>query len=164
MPPSQQPTMLDSVADDLAGWIDRTADEVANAFAPGRAPFAAPVTEEQKLEYYRNQLFFPDGSPNPAGRQAQLTRLGTLGFTRVYKAVVRAYPALAVPTPPELTVPQQSPSSGTLAPAVPAAPGPPPGAPPSPPPGSPPGAVGPPPGPPRPMPVPPRPPILPPRR
>jgi len=158
------PNMLDTVADDLSVWIDQMADQVASAFAPGRAPFSAPITEEQKLEYYRAQLFNPDGSPNPAGRQAQLQRLGTQGFTRVYKAVLKQWPDLAVPTPPELEVPQQWPHPGPGGPpsAPLSAPGAPPGLPAVRPPAAPVAAA--PPGlPVRPMPVPPRPPILPPR-
>jgi hypothetical protein len=121
-------SMLDDVASDLAVWIDRTADEIARAMAPGRAPFAAPLTEEQKLEFYRNRLFNADGTPNPQGRQAEIQRLGVGGFTQVYKAVINRYPELKVPPPPEIAVPEQWPT----APAGP--PGPPPG-PPGPPPG-----------------------------
>ena len=158
--PANDPNMLDSVADDLSHWIDDMAEQVASAFAPGRAPFAAPITQEQKLEYYRAQLFNPDGSPNPAGRQAQLQRLGTDGFTRVYKAVIRAWPDLQLPTPPEIAVPQQWPRAPQAPPGGPPAP---PGVPPGLPVGAPPGAAAPAPpgGGPR-MPVPPRPVMMPP--
>lgn len=109
-------TMLEDVANDLAVWIDQTASEVALAFtAGGHAPFAAPVTEEQKLEYYKNQLFNPDGTPNAAGRDAQIARLGQTGFGQVYRAVIAAYPQLKIPAPPPLAVPEQWPSPGPLA-------------------------------------------------
>ena len=133
---------LDDVSNDLALWIDDTAEKVALAFAPGRAPFSADLTEEQKLNYYRAQLFNPDGSPNAQGRQAQIARLGAQGFGQVYKAVIQRWPQLKIPTPEPIEVPEQWP-------AVP--PGPPPGGPgpapgvPGPPPGGPPGL------PPRPM-------------
>ena len=100
--PSQ--TVLDSVATDLATWLDQESTRIAAAMAPqGAAPFAAPISEQQKLDYYKNQLFNPDGTPNLEGRQQQMTRLGPQGFTQVYKAVLRAYPDLKLPTPPGMT-------------------------------------------------------------
>jgi hypothetical protein len=94
-------TMLDNVASDLAIWIDQTATRIAAAMAPqGVSPFAAQITDEQKLQYYKNQLFNPDGSPNTQGRNAEVQRLGPEGFTQVYKAVLKAYPQLRIPTPP----------------------------------------------------------------
>src|SRR5215471_9319938 len=115
------PNFLDGIADDLAKWIDQTADQVALAFAPGRAPFSANISEEQKLEYYRSRLFNPDGSPNTQGREAEFQRLGPQGFAQVYKAILNRYPELRVPTPPPLEVPDQWPAPP---------PGPPPGPPP----------------------------------
>jgi len=94
-------TVLDAVAGDLALWIDQQSTRIAAAMAPqGVAPFSANLSEQQKLEFYRAQLFNPDGSPNLAGRNEQIQRLGPLGFTQVYKAVLKAYPDLRLPTPP----------------------------------------------------------------
>jgi len=153
-------TMMDEVANDLALWIDQTANDIALAFAPTRAPFAAQTTEAQKIEYYRQKLFNPDGSPNAQGRNEELQRLGVEGFGLVYKAIIRAHPELKIPTPEPIAVPDQWP---TRAPSGPAG-GPPalPGAPPGPPGGSlpGPGAAAPPLAGPR-MPVPPRPPMMP---
>jgi len=120
--PGEHP--YDEIANDLALWIDRVGDEVARAFAPAKAPFSAPVTEQQKLEYYRSRLFNPDGSPNQQGRQAEIQRLGAEGFGQVYKAVLKAYPELRIPSPPPLEVPEQWPQLGPAGP-----PGPPPGPP-----------------------------------
>jgi hypothetical protein len=114
------PTDLDAIATDLALWIDQTASKVALAFAPARAPFSARLSEEQKLEYYKAQLFNADGTPNVQGRSQQLARLGPVGFAQVYKAVVGRYPELKLPEPPPIEVPEQWPS---------APPGPPPGPP-----------------------------------
>jgi hypothetical protein len=117
--PNRQ-TLLDEVANDLALWIEQTADEIARAFTPqGVSPFAAQLTEQQKLEYYRAQLFNPDGSPNEPGRSAQIQRLGAEGFARLYKQVVSVYPELR---PPQTMLPLAPP---TPQPALPA--GPPPG-------------------------------------
>jgi len=94
-------SMLDDVANDLALWIDQTSTQIALGMMPrGVAPFAAPLSETQKLEYYRDQLFNPDGTPNLAGRNAQAQRLGPQGFTMVYRTVIKAYPQLRLPTPP----------------------------------------------------------------
>jgi len=93
--------LMDAVATDLAVWLDQTSTQIAAAMAPqGVAPFAAPLSETDKLEYYRNQLFNPDGTPNLAGRNAQIQRMGPEQFTQVYKAVIKAYPFLKLPTPP----------------------------------------------------------------
>lgn len=103
------PNPLDEIASDLALWIDQTSTQIALAFAPTRAPFSADVTEEQKLEYYRTRLFNPDGTPNAQGRQAELQRLGVEGFGLVYKAIIKRWPELRIPTPEPITVPQQWP-------------------------------------------------------
>src|SRR3954465_9161333 len=107
------PNMMDDIADDLAVWIDKTATEVALAFAPGRAPFSANITEQQKLDFYKDQLFNQDGSPNAQGRQALFARLGADGFAAVYKAVLKAHPELSPPPPrPPIEVPENWPTAG----------------------------------------------------
>lgn len=129
--------MMDEVANDLALWIDQTANDIALAFAPTRAPFAAQTTEQQKLDYYRSRLFNPDGSPNVEGRNAELQRLGVEGFGLVYKAIIRHWPELKIPTPAPIEVPDQWPTAPP-GPPSPAGPPPPPGPPMLPPGGSPP--------------------------
>jgi hypothetical protein len=101
-------TLLDSVATDLAEWIDRTANEIALAMTPrGVAPFAATLSNQQKLEYFTAQLFNPDGSPNLQGRSTWIGRLGPEGFADVYRIVLAHHPELrpaasrtAPPPPP----------------------------------------------------------------
>ena len=110
--------LLDAVATDLAVWLDQTSTQIAAAMAPaGVAPFAAPLSETEKLDYYRNQLFNPDGTPNLQGRAAQMARMGPEQFTQVFRAVLRAYPFLKLPTPPGMG-PQAAPETQ----ATPAAP------------------------------------------
>lgn len=155
--------LLDDVATDLALWIDQISTDVAVAFAANHAPFSATVSEEQKLEFYKSRLFNADGSPNAQGRTEELARLGSDGFGQVYKAVIKRWPELRVPTPEaDLTVPEQWPQMPPGAP-----PGPPVG-PPRPPGGLPPGPPGTAPGLPGPPGagplVPPRPPMMPPGR
>lgn len=152
-----QANFLDDISNDLALWIDNTAEAVATAFAPARAPFSANITEQQKLDFYRTRLFNADGSPNAQGRAEELARLGPEGFARVYKAVVAQHPELKPPPEPPIEVPEQwptmppGPQSGgpNLPPGPPGPPGAAPGVPPGPP------GLMPPPGPPRPPMMPP---------
>jgi hypothetical protein len=127
--------MFDDIANDLAVWIDQTANEVALALSPARAPFSANVTEDQKLEFYKSRLFNPDGSPNSQGRAEEIQRLGAEGFGHVYQAVVRRWPELKPPAPAPIEVPQEWPrtSPGPPPGALPMPPGMPPGMPPPPP-------------------------------
>lgn len=99
--PRQSANTLDRVTEELAAWIDQMANEMAEAMsAGGTAPFAAQLTESQKLDYYLAKLFNPDGTPNLQGRAGEMQRLGPEGFSSVYKAVIKAHPNLAVPAPP----------------------------------------------------------------
>jgi hypothetical protein len=96
----------DLIAADLAQWLDETSTQLAIAMSPqGVAPFAAPISEQQKLAYYSSQLFNADGTPNEQGRNAELQRLGPIGFRTVYRAVIEAYPWLKLPAPPEGAAP-----------------------------------------------------------
>ena len=116
MPP--RATMFDDIALDLADWIDRTAEEIAQAMAPrGVQPFAAQMSSQQKMDYYRSRLFNPDGSPNMTGRAAELQRLGPEGFANVYKAVLQAHPELrqaSAPTPGPVGAPGPGPAAAPV--------------------------------------------------
>lgn len=122
--------MFDDIANDLAYWIDETATEVALAFAPRQAPFAVSLTEEQKLEVYKWRLFNPDGSPNEAGRSAEIARLGAEGFGKVYQAVVKQWPELQTPEEPDDSIEALAPIPQGPPPLPPGPAGPPPGPPP----------------------------------
>lgn len=103
---AQRVETYDLIAQDLAQWLESTSTQLAIAFSPqGVAPFAAPISEQQKLSYYSSQLFMPDGTPNEQGRNAELQRLGPIGFRTVYRAVIQAYPWLRLPAPPEGAAP-----------------------------------------------------------
>lgn len=100
----QRVEVYDLIAADLAQWLEDMSTQLAIAFSPqGVAPFAAPISEASKLAYYSSQLFNPDGTPNENGRNAELQRLGPIGFRTVYRAVINAYPWLKLPAPPEGT-------------------------------------------------------------
>lgn len=125
--PRESSNVLDLVAEELADWIDSMANQLAEEMmAGGTAPFAAQLTEQQKLDYYVSQLFNPDGTPNLKGRTAEMQRLGPEGFATVFKAVIKAHPGLAIPAPPPGAHIQPSPFP-TAAPAGPRLPGLPPG-------------------------------------
>jgi hypothetical protein len=104
--------MYTKVAEDLAYWLEDTATKLAAAMAPqGVAPFAAALTNEEKVSFYRDTLFNPDGTPNIQGRTDLLNRLGPQGFRQVYTAVITAYPQLRIPTPPELLPSEEAPNA-----------------------------------------------------
>lgn len=113
--PRQSSNLLDLVAEDLSQWIDRVANDLAESMmAGGQAPFSVPVSEQQKLDFYRTELFNPDGTPNLQGRVTEMQRLGPEGFASVFRAVVHAFPNLAVPAPPTgAPIPPSLPGSPT---------------------------------------------------
>jgi hypothetical protein len=92
--PSQHP--LDDVADELLDWLQTESAYYVEALKGGhRAPFAAPVNEQQKTDYYTRQVFNTnkDGSinydsPNVQGRDELLKRMGVQGYTEVIRAVM----------------------------------------------------------------------------
>lgn len=84
---------LDTLSENLAEWIDVISGEMADAIIGGlSAPFSQPLSEADKLEYYTRQMFNPDGTPNYAGRTAQLQRLGPVQFAETLKEVLKAHP------------------------------------------------------------------------
>ena len=82
---------LDRVAEDLAEWLERVSDEIVEALIEdGRSPFGAGASVGQRLGYYAEQLWLPDGQPNPEGRQRLLQQLGPDGYASVYRTVAQA--------------------------------------------------------------------------
>jgi hypothetical protein len=123
--PRQSHNTLDLVAEDLAQYIDDLSSQIAEAMsAGGTAPFAAQITEQEKLNYYTAALFSPDGTPNMQGRAREMQRLGPEGFASVYKAVIHAHPNLAIPAPPPgATIPpSEFPTIGPAGPHLPGLP------------------------------------------
>lgn len=87
---------FDEAASEIANWIKDESAWYADALRGGyNAPFAAPVSEQEKLDYYRRQVFMtnPDGTPNyeqpnTQGREMLMKRLGIPGYTRVMAAAL----------------------------------------------------------------------------
>jgi len=99
----------DEAASEIVRWLDEAPSYYAEAMKGGHdAPFSAKTTEQQKLEYFKRQVFQTqlDGSPdyskpNTQGRQMLIDRLGINGYTQVMAAVmprrVVAYNAMNLP-------------------------------------------------------------------
>jgi hypothetical protein len=86
----------DLAAQDLTDWLENEPSYYVDALRAGyRAPFSAKVSEQQKLDYYRRQIFMqnPDGTPdysrpNTSGRDMLLKRVGIEGYTQIMGAVM----------------------------------------------------------------------------
>jgi hypothetical protein len=95
----QTPHPLDGVADELKDWITGEAKYYAEALKGGhRAPFSAPVNEQEKRQYFARQLFTekPDGtidfgSPNKAGRDALMQTYGIQGLAQIHEGVMSQF-------------------------------------------------------------------------
>jgi len=89
--PRPQRHYLDHMADELYDWMQEEIEALTFAFkAGGRSPFAAPVSERDKLAFYQRAFFNKDGSPNEAGRKATLARIGVDAYVETMKAVVKS--------------------------------------------------------------------------
>lgn len=94
MPP-QPEHPFDGIADDLFDWMQGEVDYHVAALRGGyRAPFSAQVTEKDKLDYYRRQMFqtTPDGTiqydkPNAQGRDQLLKTVGTQTYAEIWQTV-----------------------------------------------------------------------------
>lgn len=110
----------DDAAAVIVQWLTDEPLWYAEALRAGHAtPFAASVSEDQKLDYYRRQVFAqnPDGSvnldqPNQAGRDMLIKRLGIKGYTQVMAAVLPRQRPPGVDEPEPMTSDLPSPESG----------------------------------------------------
>lgn len=92
--PRQHP--WDEAAQEVVQWLNDEPAYYAEALRGGHAaPFSASTTEDQKLDYYRRQVFHQnlDGTPdftkpNEPGRRMLIDRLGINGYTQVMAAVM----------------------------------------------------------------------------
>jgi hypothetical protein len=105
----------DLVSEDLKNWLETEPQYYIDQLKGGfRSPFSADVSEQEKLDYYRRQVFMqhPDGTPdyskpNQAGRDMLMKRVGIDGYTQIIGAVMpvrsglRAAQAATTPDDPE---------------------------------------------------------------
>jgi hypothetical protein len=90
--PSPRRHWLDDLTEDLFAWIQTETAVLVHAFrAGGRSPFAAQITESDKLVFYTRALFNPDGSDNVQGRAETLARLGPEEYARTVAMVRSAH-------------------------------------------------------------------------
>ena len=81
--PRVSPDSLESVADDVAFWIESTARDVARAMMDGvYAPFSARVSPQEQARYYAETLFTPQGTLDPVVWGKESARLGPEGLSR----------------------------------------------------------------------------------
>jgi hypothetical protein len=81
--PRVDPNSLESVADDVAWWIESTAQDVARAMMDGMyAPFSARISQSDAARYYGETLFTPEGALDPDQWWAEYSRLGPDGLAR----------------------------------------------------------------------------------
>lgn len=103
--PAQHP--WDLAAQDIVDWLESEPPILVEQLKAGyRSPFSANVSEAEKLQYYRRQVFMqnPDGTPdyskpNQQGRNMLIQRLGTAGFAQVMSAVMPQRGMRQVPDP-----------------------------------------------------------------
>lgn len=75
----------------IADWLDSASTKLADGLkGGGRAPFAAPATDSEKLAYYESKMFNPDGTDNVQGGMEEMHRLGVEGYARAKAEVLKA--------------------------------------------------------------------------
>jgi hypothetical protein len=92
--PSKHP--FDEIADEVLTWLNEEPEYFIEALRGGhQTPFSADVSESQKMDYYRRQVFMqnPDGSvdftkPNGEGRDLLIKRVGIKGYTDIMSQVM----------------------------------------------------------------------------
>jgi hypothetical protein len=81
--PQVTPDSLESIADDVAFWIETTAQDVARSLMDGvYAPFSARVTADDQAQFYGETLFTPEGTLDVDQWQKEYARLGPQGLAR----------------------------------------------------------------------------------
>jgi hypothetical protein len=79
--PRVAPDSLESVADDVAHWLETTAQDVSRSLMDGvYAPFGARINPQQQARYYGETLFLPTGQLDPKQWWAEYQRLGPEGL------------------------------------------------------------------------------------
>jgi hypothetical protein len=80
----------DRLAADLVEWVERRSTELAEAIlgSPLRPQVTTP-TRDEALAYYGRLMWLPDGTPNQAGRDQLLARVGAEGFEKIALALAK---------------------------------------------------------------------------
>lgn len=122
--PRVDPNSLESVADDVAFWIETMAQDVSRAMMDGMyAPFSARLNQSESARYYGETLFTPQGNLDPQQWWAEYARIGPDGLARAINggAAWRRQMGLAVLLPVSKFQPTGvGPDSGGTVPVTPA--------------------------------------------
>lgn len=97
-PKTYKPKHLwEEAADEVIEWLEWATEAVADALMfHGRSPFAADLTEAEKLEYYAEVM------QDPAKRAALLQRVGIDQYIRVIAAIQESAPGRLPAAPREV--------------------------------------------------------------
>lgn len=97
--------VADTVATELADWLDRTSTAVAHAVLESSyRPRVVEPSRAEALAVWKPLLVNPDGSLNEAGKQSVVSRYGGSGYRAIAEGVARALraePDEPTPAPPE---------------------------------------------------------------
>lgn len=105
MPRAQRRHPWEEIAEEVVRFMDEEPPIVAEAFRyEGRAPWAANVSEDEKLLFFGAQVFHPDGSPNQEGRARLMEQYGPDNYAAIMAAVLDRGPAVAA-VPDDATMP-----------------------------------------------------------
>lgn len=101
--PEPKPGTLESIADEIALWIEGTSTAVAAAMMDGtHAPFSARASQAELAAFYGETLFTPDGMPNQEAWVRLYQRTGAEGLKEAVDggAAFRETQGLPVVLPP----------------------------------------------------------------
>lgn len=88
--------LWEEAADEVVDWLLSMSSDIADALLfHGRAPFAAQLSEAEKLAYYRDVL------AKPEGRDALMARVGVDGYVRIVAALAESNPSALIEPPAE---------------------------------------------------------------
>jgi len=88
--PSEHPG--DALGQDLGRWIEETAQHLADRFTGSPyTPPSAPLTQAEKVRYFANMIWTPDGEPNLPGRDALEKKYGWKGFAGILTHLSKAH-------------------------------------------------------------------------
>lgn len=117
----------EEVTEAAVDWMEANVKDIVAALRTpdGRSPFAADVSESDKLAFYRTKFFNEDGTPNDTGRAETLARVGVEGYVRIMRALgLDAEAKYRIPSPPQLVVgPTGAPVAAGSMPTLPPSPG-----------------------------------------
>ena len=96
-----EPHVLEELADELEEYINAMAEYLAEEMASGgRAPFSAEASEDEKADYYIEEMypvmFGPDGSRIETEHDAVIEQMGVDG----YAALMRLFAQRGLPIGP----------------------------------------------------------------